>query len=165
MRRSVAGDGGVHCRPLEQGEIVQKFWEVGRLSLEWWLTPRLADQRIRSWPGTHVVETAAGKHGTVSVALSTGDRLTCDRVVFATGYKADIPHVPYLTGLAGGLEVTDGFPVLDEAFQSSIPGLYVTGFASTRDFGPFFGFTKGCPTAATLIVDDLLRPLSRRPGP
>ena len=37
---------------IEQGEIAQKFWEVGRLSLEWWLTPRLADERIRSWPGT-----------------------------------------------------------------------------------------------------------------
>ena len=46
---------------------------------------------------------------------------------------------------------------LDEAFQSSLPGLYIPGFASTRDFGPFFGFTKGCPAAATLIVDDLLQ--------
>jgi FAD-dependent urate hydroxylase len=53
--------------------------------------------------------------------------------------------------------VVDGFPVLDEAFQSSIAGLYITGFASTRDFGPFFGFTKGCPAAAMLIVDDVLR--------
>jgi hypothetical protein len=53
--------------------------------------------------------------------------------------------------------VVDGFPVLDESFQSSIAGLYVTGFASTRDFGPFFGFTKGYPAAAAIIVDDLLR--------
>jgi len=141
----------------EQGEIVQKFWQVGRLSLEWWLTPRLADKRIRSWPGTHVVETALGDGDTVAVALSGGERLTFDRLVFATGYKVDLPRVPYLNGFAGGLEVVDGFPVLDEAFQSSISGLYITGFASTRDFGPFFGFTKGCPTAATLIVDDLLR--------
>ncbi len=141
----------------EQGEITRKFWQVGRLSLEWWLTPRLADERIRSWPGTHVVETAVGDSGTVSVALSSGDRLTFDRLVFATGYKADLPRVPYLNGFAGSLEVVDGFPVLDEVFQSSIAGLYITGFASTRDFGPFFGFTRGCPAAATLIVDDLLR--------
>jgi cation diffusion facilitator CzcD-associated flavoprotein CzcO len=141
----------------EQAQIAQKFWEVGRLSLEWWLTPRLADERIRSWPGTHVLDTAVGDSGTVSVALSSGDRLTFDRLVFATGYKADLPAVPYLSGFAGKLEVVDGFPVLDEAFQSSIAGLYITGFAATRDFGPFFGFTKGCPAAATLIVDDLLR--------
>jgi len=142
---------------IEQGEIVKKFWEIGRLRLEWWLTPRLADKRIRSWPGRHVVQTAAGDDGTVSVALSSGERLTVDRMVFATGYKADILRVPYLHGLASSLEVVDGFPVLDEAFQSSIAGLYIAGFASTRDFGPFFGFTKGCPAAANLIVDDLLR--------
>ena len=103
------------------------------------------------------METAVGDGGTVSVALSSGDRLTFDRLVFATGYKADLPRVPYLNGFAGSLDVVDGFPVLDEAFQSSIAGLYITGFAATRDFGPFFGFTKGCPTAATLIVDDMLR--------
>jgi hypothetical protein len=52
--------------------------------------------------------------------------------------------------------VADGFPVLDEALGSSLPGLYLPGFAATRDFGPFFGFVKGSPAAATLIVRDLL---------
>jgi cation diffusion facilitator CzcD-associated flavoprotein CzcO len=140
-----------------QSEIGRQFWEVGRLTLEWWLTPRLADQRMHLWPGTHIVETAVTDGGTLSAALASGDRLTFDHIVFATGYKADIPSVPYLTEHVGSLEVVDGFPTLDEAFQSSIPGLYVAGFASTRDFGPFFGFTKGCPAAATLIVDDVLR--------
>jgi cation diffusion facilitator CzcD-associated flavoprotein CzcO len=141
----------------EQADITREFWAVGRLTLEWWLTPRLADPRIRSWPGTHVVETAVGDSGTVSATLSSGDRLTFDRIVFATGYQTDLPRVPYLIGLSDRLDVVDGFPVLDEAFQTSIAGLYITGFASTRDFGPFFGFTKGCPAAATLIVEDVLR--------
>lgn len=144
----------------EQEAIAQEFWEVGRLTLEWWLTPRLADQRIRSWPGTHVVDAAVGDSGTVAVTLSSGDRLTCDRLVFATGYKTDLPRVPYLGELSeagGGLEVVDGSPVLDGAFRSTITGLYIVGFASTRDFGPFFGFTRGCPAAATLVVDDVLR--------
>jgi hypothetical protein len=51
---------------------------------------------------------------------------------------------------------TDGFPALDEAFGSSLPGLYLPGFVATRDFGPFFGFVKGAPAAASLIVQDLL---------
>jgi thioredoxin reductase len=140
-----------------QDEIARKFWEVGRLTLEWWLTPRLADPRIHTWPGTHVVETAVKDRGTSSVSLSSGARLPFDLIVFATGYKADVQSVPYLDSLADGLDVVDGYPVLDEAFRSSIPGLYVAGFASTRDFGPFFGFTKGCPAAATLIVNDVLR--------
>jgi cation diffusion facilitator CzcD-associated flavoprotein CzcO len=143
--------------PSEQEAIGHKFWEVGRLTLEWWLTPRLTDQRIRSWPGTHVVEAAVADRGPVSVTLSSGERLSVDHVVFATGYKTDIPSVPYLKELVEDMDVTDGSPVLDEAFQTSLAGLYITGFASTRDFGPFFGFTKACPAAATIVVDDLLR--------
>ena len=65
--------------------------------------------------------------------------------------------VPYLADLVGDLRVADGFPVLDDAFQSSLPGLYFPGFAATQDFGPFFGFTKACPAAAELIVRDLLQ--------
>ena len=88
--------------------------------------------------------------------LSNGEHLSVDRVVFATGYKANLPNVPYLGGLVDKVDLIDGFPVLDEAFQTSIAGLYITGFAATRDFGPFLGFTKACPAAATLIVESLL---------
>jgi hypothetical protein len=53
------------------------------------------------------------------------------------------------------IEVSDGFPVLDETFQTSLPGLYLPGFVGTRDFGPFFGFTRGCPAAAALVTRGL----------
>jgi hypothetical protein len=42
--------------------------------------------------------------------------------------------------------------VLDEHMQTSVPGLFVTGFAATCDFGPFFGFVRACPAAAQIIV-------------
>jgi len=38
-----------------------------------------------------------------------------------------------------------------------VDGLYVTGFSATKAFGPFFGFVKGAPAAATLVVRDLLQ--------
>ena len=78
-----------------------------------------------------------------------------DRIVYATGYKGSISHVPYLNGVIDSVKTADGFPVLDESFQSSCSGLYFTGFSATRDFGPFFGFTRGCPAAATIIIDDV----------
>ena len=43
-----------------------------------------------------------------------------------------------------------------KAFGTTLDGLYIPGFAATRDFGPFFGFVKAAPAAATLIVADLL---------
>jgi FAD-dependent urate hydroxylase len=147
-------------RSLPQAErdaIARRFWEVGRLTLEWWLTPRLAGDRFRRWPGTTVVDVAAAPDDAAMVTLSNGERLTVDRIIFATGYKAALAKIPYLKDVLPAINVVDGFPVLDEAFQSSVPGLYIPGFGATRDFGPFLGFTKACPAAATLIVDDLLR--------
>jgi hypothetical protein len=64
--------------------------------------------------------------------------------------------VPYLRGVIDRVRQDDGFPLLDEAFQTTLGGLYLTGFSATKDFGPFFGFVKGAPAAATLIVRDLL---------
>jgi len=135
--------------------IERRFWEVGRLTLEGWLTPRLASDRIHRRPGTEVV-TAEPSGAELRIVLSTSEHLTVDRVVIACGYRADLSRVPYLASLVDRIELADGYPVLDESFCASVPGLYVTGFSATRDFGPFFGFVKGSPAAATLIVQDLL---------
>jgi FAD-dependent urate hydroxylase len=140
----------------ERERISRQFWEAGRLTLEWWLIPRLAGERFHRWPGTSVIDINEGTRGAVA-ELSNGERLVVDRIVFATGYTANLRDVPFLDGVADDIDLIDGFPVLDAAFQSSVAGLYVTGFAATRAFGPFLGFTKACPAAATLIVDDLLQ--------
>ena len=58
--------------------------------------------------------------------------------------------------LLDAVSITDGYPDLTEGFETSLPGLQVIGFASTRDFGPFYGFTKGCPSAARIAVDEML---------
>jgi cation diffusion facilitator CzcD-associated flavoprotein CzcO len=139
----------------ERERIARRFWEAGRLTLEWWLIPRLATDQFHRWPGTSVTDIREDTGG-VRADLSNGERLSVDRIVFATGYKANLPNVPYLGDLVDRVDLVDGFPLLDEAFQSSIAGLYITGFAATRDFGPFLGFTKACPAAATLIVESLL---------
>jgi FAD-dependent urate hydroxylase len=140
----------------EQKAIARRFWEVGRLTLEHWLAPRLDWEGITRWPGAEVTEATPRPDGQVRVLLADGVRLEADRVVFATGYRADLTKVPYLAGVLEEVKLSDGFPVLDEAFQTSLDGLYITGFSATQDFGPFFGFVKGSPAAATLIVRDLL---------
>jgi len=140
----------------ERDRIGRRFWEVGRLTLEQWLTPRLEWSGIHRWPGTEVVQADVSNHGDqVHVVLSNAERLTVDRVVFASGYRADLTRVPYLEPLIGDIQLVDGFPVLDEFFGTTVDDLYVTGFSATQDFGPFFGFVKASPAAATLIVRDV----------
>jgi hypothetical protein len=77
-------------------------------------------------------------------------------VLLATGYSADVTKIRYLRGVLENVSVVNGSPMLDENFQSSVPGLFFAGFVAVRDFGPFFGFVRGCPAAATLIVRALI---------
>lgn len=44
-----------------------------------------------------------------------------------------------------------------EGFETTLDSLYVTRFASTRNFGPFYGFTKGCPSSARIAVAEMMR--------
>ena len=149
-----------HLPAEEQEAVTKRFWAEGRLRLEPWLTPRLDEPSVHRWPRASI--TACRElPDRIEVDLSNGTHLAVDHIVLATGYKPDMRKVPYLAGVVDGMELTDGFPVLDEHFQSSVPGLFVTGFPATRDFGPFFGFVRGCPVAATLTTDGLKEALAR----
>ncbi len=157
VERTVAVPGYWRNLPqAEQDAIARRFWEVGRLTLEYWLTPRLEASAVTRRPGVEVTDVAEDRGGTLRVTLSDATRLAVDAVVLACGYRANLARVPYLKSVIDEVALVDGFPVLDEHFQTTVPGLYVTGFSATRDFGPFFGFVKGAPAAATLIVRDLL---------
>jgi len=158
LERTLAMPGYWHSLSVgEQDAIARHFWEIGRLTLEHWLTPRLHSDRINRWPRVHVVAANAGRHHeALEVTLSNSTRLAVDSVVIACGYRADLGNVPYLRGVLDRVKRDDGFPVLDGAFQTTLDGLYITGFSATKDFGPFFGFVKASPAAATLIVHDVL---------
>ena len=128
-----------HARPprlvatlpqAERDAIARRFWEVGRLTLEPWLEPRI--QHVHVHANAEVVRATAG-----AVDLSDGTHIPFDRIVFATGYQADLARVPYLPPLSA--------TALDAHMQSESPGLYLPGFIATHDFGPFFGFVKGRP--------------------
>jgi cation diffusion facilitator CzcD-associated flavoprotein CzcO len=143
--------------PADQRSIAQQFWQVGRLTLEDWLVPRLQPDVVASHPGTEVTSVRCADDGPVRLELSDGDPVVVDHMVFASGYRADLAAVPYLSGVIDRVSLVDGFPSLSPGFETTLPGLFVTGFAATRDFGPFYGFTKGCPSAARIAVEEMLR--------
>jgi FAD-dependent urate hydroxylase len=140
----------------DQQAIASRFWQVGRLTLEHWLVPRLDPKVVHQHPRCEVVSVDPDPDSGVRLTLSDGETADADHVVFASGYRADLARVPYLSGVLDQVSVTDGFPDLSEGLETSLPGLYVVGFSATRDFGPFYGFTKGCPSAARIAVADML---------
>jgi FAD-dependent urate hydroxylase len=96
------------------------------------------------------------------VTLSNGETIMCDQIVLATGYKVDIARLPILAAgnILSKLETRNGFPVLDDYFQTSTKGLFITSMPATQDFGPFFAFTISVRVSARLICAAVLEATS-----
>ncbi|MGB7291106.1 MAG: NAD(P)-binding domain-containing protein [Thermodesulfobacteriota bacterium] len=134
-------------------EIERRFWAEGRLKLEPWLWPRIERENIKIWQSSRVVACKELPTGELEVKLDVGERLTVDHIILATGYKVNMENVPFLAAgnVLSKLEIQEGSPVLDENFQSNIPGLFITSMAATRDFGNFFAFTVSAVASAKII--------------
>ena len=137
----------------EKDQVSHRMWAEGRLKLEPWLAARITNDRVSLFPNTHVTACKELPGGELEVKLSTGTALVVDHVILATGYKVDVGQIPLLAegNILARLEIRNGFPVLDEHFQSNIPGLYFTSMCATQDFGPFLGVTVSVRASATLI--------------
>lgn len=145
----------------EKDEVSHRLWAEGRLKLEPWLAPRLNDDRVHIHPQTQLVTCTEKPNGDLEVVLSNGETINIDTIVLATGYKVDIARLPILSpNIITRLETRNGFPVLDDHFETSIPGLFITSMPAAQDFGPFFGFTISVRTSAKLICQRLLAPQS-----
>jgi cation diffusion facilitator CzcD-associated flavoprotein CzcO len=143
--------GWFRCLPKpEQDALAKRLWIEGRSKVEPWLKARVMRPGVTLWPRTRLVSCEETRGG-LAVKLDNAQTLLVDHVILATGYRVRIERVPFLSGLLDTLAVEDGFPMLDEHFQTSIPGLYVTSMPATRDFGPFFAFTVSVRTSAKLI--------------
>jgi cation diffusion facilitator CzcD-associated flavoprotein CzcO len=141
------------CLPDSDREALNaRFWAEGRLKLEPWLGPRVHREEITIRPRTRVV--GSEQTGTaLCVRLDTGETVEVDHVLYATGYKVDLQRVPLLQGgnLLERIECRDGFPVLDNCLQTTLPGLFMTSLPATREFGLFFAFTAAVRASARIV--------------
>ena len=133
--------------------VSRRLWAEGRLKVEPWLEARIMKDVVKLWPRTEVIACDVQPNGELEVKLSNGETLLADHILMATGYKAKIDSVPFLAqgNIISKLAVQNGFPVLDDHFQTNLPGLFITSMPATQDFGPFFAFTVSVRTSAKLI--------------
>ena len=129
-----------------------RFWTEGRLKLEPWLGPRVHRDMITIHPGTRLIgcEPSAG----LRIRFDTGDTVEVDHVLYATGYKVNLRRVALLErgNLLDRIECRDELPRLDDALQTTVPGLFVTSLPATRDFGLFFAFTAAVRASARIVA-------------
>jgi cation diffusion facilitator CzcD-associated flavoprotein CzcO len=121
-----------------------------------WLEPRCQNVAIRAGCS---VTSARAMGQRVGVTLSDGTQRVVDHVLLGTGYRVDIARYPFLSrALLAQIRITDGFPQLDAAFESSVPGLHFIGATAAWSFGPLVRFVAGCDFASRRLGRRLARP-------
>jgi thioredoxin reductase len=116
------------------------------------------------------VESAEVQNGRVRLQLRSADggrrEITAEHVIAATGYRADVDRLKFLSeDIRTNLETFESTPVLSSKFESSIPGLYFVGIAAANTFGPLMRFAFGADFVARLLARTMAKSFAKNRMP
>jgi thioredoxin reductase len=123
-----------------------------------WLRDRV-ENKIEILTSHQVLE-AQEKDGRICLKVQSADgpkEIITDHVITGTGFKIDLTRLDYLDpALCQKIKLEgDTVPLLNSRFETSIPGLFVVGIASSPTFGPVMRFMFGAKHAAPVIARHL----------
>jgi NAD(P)H-nitrite reductase large subunit len=119
-----------------------------------WVKGRTANVRINT--GRFVVE-ARSQGERICVQLNDGSEWRFDHVLLGTGFQVDIARYPFLSSqVVEKVERVGGFPVLDEGFETSLPGIHFVGAPAAWSFGPLMRFVAGTEFASPAVAHRIL---------
>lgn len=150
--------GLFHYYP-QQTRLIKAVSELGPAGA-WWLKERVVGH-FPIFLGCRI-HSANVRGERVSVHIKDQDGrpkdLMADHVIAATGYKFNIDNLPFLSSdMKAMLLREQQSPRLSSNFESSMPGLYFTGFGSANSFGPVMRFLAGSSYTARRISRHLAR--------
>jgi len=117
--------------------------------------------------GYSIAEAKAVGDGVVLVCTNAqGERLevACDHVIAGTGYRPAVNKLTYLSpALIAAIAVEgDDTPLLSSNFETSVPGLYITGVLAANSFGPLLRFALGARFTCATLAAHLRRVVPRK---
>lgn len=116
-----------------------------------WLRARV-EGKVPTRPWTEIVEAKPCGSG-LHLRLSDGSPRDVDHLFLGTGYHPDIAEIPFLDpALRAQVHQRVGLPVLDDCFESSVPGLHFVGGLAGWSFGPICRFVAGARAAARRVA-------------
>jgi thioredoxin reductase len=125
--------------------------------------------RVASVPlhlGRSLREARASGHSVQLQLISmdgSSQMVEADHVIAATGYRADVHRLAFLSSaILERLHFIGKTPRLSVNFESSVPGLYFVGHASTTTFGPVMRFVFGADFTSRRISRHLANAVRRR---
>lgn len=116
-----------------------------------WLRSRVEGQ-VRVTSGAEVAK-ARANGDELEVTLTDGTTRVVDHLFAGTGYRPDVERLTYIDPvLREQVRRAGSLPILDTAFQSSVPGLFFVGAIAAYNFGPLTRFVAGTGVAARHIT-------------
>lgn len=98
-----------------------------------------------------------------ALKLASGETLEADHIILGTGYRMDLNKLSMLhSSLISKVQTYQGAPVLNNCFESSVPGLYFLGFSSVSSCGPLYRFVVGTDAAARRVAGTIARQVVHR---
>lgn len=130
----------------------------------WWLRERI--DGIVPVSVASAVEAATPSGDAVELTVSGPEGVTtviADHVMAGTGFHVDLSRLAFLdAALVDRIATFAGYPVLDGAFQTSVPGLHMLGLAAAGSFGPVQRFVAGAAYTAGRVAAHAARAARRR---
>jgi NADPH-dependent 2,4-dienoyl-CoA reductase/sulfur reductase-like enzyme len=116
-----------------------------------WLRSRV-EGKIPITAHTKVLGVAPSGQG-LRTYLSDGTTRHVDHLMLGTGYRPDVRQIPFLDqALLAQVNERDGFPLLNQSFESSVQGLHFVGGLAGRTFGPICRFVAGARVTAQQVA-------------
>ena len=129
-----------------------------------WLKDRVVGL-VRETSGVEITR-ATPRGERLELGLSDGSTRTVDHLFLATGFRPSLASLGFLDGaLLDELHAHDGFPILNTAFEGSVPDLYFCGAIASYNFGPLGRFVAGSRVSARQITRHAERTLRRGLAP
>ena len=144
-------------RMLPQNVRVEKARTVLGPLGAWWLKPRV-EGVIEILGKTHVRSAEPSGSG-VKLLLEgpTRSSLEVDHVIAGTGFRIDLARLSYLPQeLRARIATLDGYPILDRAGESTVPGLYFAGAPAAFGLGPSMRFIAGTHNLSPQLTRSVL---------
>ena len=115
-----------------------------------WLVERLREVPISL--GRSVASVAAAGEQ-VKVRLDDGSERKADHVLLGTGFHVDISKYDFLAPeLVQSIRCYNGYPLLKEGLETSVPGLHFLGAPAAWSFGPLMQFVSGTGYASRALI-------------
>ncbi len=119
-----------------------------------WLVDRLKNVPIRLNTTVSSFSVTGDK---IAIRLSDGSSRTVDHILMGTGYRVDVSKYAFLSpGIVSSLKTLNGFPLLQEGMETSVPGLHILGAPGIWTFGPLLQFVSGthyaCESLARVVA-------------